>query len=110
MQVTLKDSNFRGMGETLRVSIRKVDSEGTARTLEPTEFSLDWRDSRVGKTSSISLSLDSQCAVEHTKNLFDRYILRSLSRLGGGSGDSATTSRWDTTHYSVQTFGVSLQE
>ena len=84
------------------------------KTLEPTEFSVDWRDNRVGKTSCISLSLDSQRAVEQTRNLLDRYILRSLSKLivqggGGGEQNTATVMR-DMTHYSIQTFGVKLQE
>lgn len=99
--------------------MKKADSADAAGTLEPTEFSLHWRDSRVGKTSGISLSLDSQRAVEHTRNLFDRYILRSLSKLivggegqqeGGGGGGSAATVIRGMTHYSIQTFGVKLQE
>ena len=90
--------------------MKKTDSidDATMKTLEPTEFSVDWRDNRVGKTSCISLSQDSQRAVEQTRNLLDRYILRSLSKLivqgGGGGGEQSTT------HYSIQTFGVKLQE
>lgn len=98
--------------------MKKTDSvdDAAVKTLEPTEFSLDWRDNRVGKTSCISLSLDSQRAVEQTRNLLDRYILRSLSKLivqggGGGGGEHSTaTAIRDMTHYSIQTFGVKLQE
>lgn len=93
--------------------MKKTDSvDDTAmKTLEPTEFSLDWRDNRVGKTSCISLSLDSQRAVEQKRNLLDRYILRSLSKQGGGGGEHSTaTVMRDMTHYSIQTFGVKLQE